>query len=221
MPLRSTRFAGDKILEGCLNGTVQLTPGTKGPAVAKIQQALLDLGEKLPRFGADGSFGSEMTAAVISFQRKRKVSPVDGIVGRRTMGELDDAFAGETGGFSVTPAGTHWGVDTAAPANAAVKNRNGQLTTLFDLVLGELGMPEFWGRYLFGSKNLGVTALSKAEADFIFDTSSGLCRILPIDNIAASRFSQGIQIGRQDAQAANAKCATIGVKRQGGRLGSG
>ena len=212
MALRSTRFAGDPILEGCLNGTARLTPGTKGPAVVKIQQALLDLGEKLPRFGADGSFGSEMTAAVISFQKKKKLSPADGIVGSRTMGELDEAFAADKGGFSVTPAGTHWGVDTAAPANAVVRNRSGQLTTLFDLVLGELGMPEFWGRYLFGSKNLGVTALSKAEADFIFDTSSGLCRILPIDNIAAARFSQGIQVGRQDAQAAVSRCGIIGVK---------
>jgi hypothetical protein len=180
--------------------------------VAKIQQALLDLGEKLPRFGADGSFGSEMTAAVVSFQRKRNLLPADGIVGRRTMAELDGAFAADKGGFSVTPAGSHWGVDTAAPANAAVKNRNGQLTTLFDLVLGELGMPEFWGRYLFSSRNLGVTALSKDEADFIFGTSSGLCRILPIANIAATRFSQGIQIGRQDAQVAINKCGTIGVK---------
>lgn len=75
-------------------------------------------------------------------------------------------------------------------------------------------MPEFWGRYLFGSKvkGLGVTALSDKEAKFIFDTSSGLCRILPIANIAAGRFKQGIEVGRQDAQAAIRRCAAIGVK---------
>ena len=86
MPLRATRFAGDPILEGCLKGSVKLTPGSKGPAVAKIQQALLDLGEKLPRSGANGSFGGELTAALISFQKKRNLRPPDGIVGIGTMG---------------------------------------------------------------------------------------------------------------------------------------
>lgn len=210
MALRSTRFAGDSVLEGCLNGTAKLKAGARGPAVAKIQQALLELGEKLPRSGADGVFGAELTAAVASFQRKNQLTP-DGIVGRGTMTKLDDAFAPQ-GAFSVTPPGTHWGVDTAAPANLAVKSRGGQIVTLFDLVLGEFGMPEFWGRYLFGSKGKGVTALTREEAKFIFDTSSGLCRILPIANIAESRFAQGIAVGRDDARAANTRCSAIGVK---------
>lgn len=56
--------------------------GDKGEEVKKVQNALLLAGEKLPRYGADGDFGSETLAALKSFQRKN---------GLPVTGEVDDA----------------------------------------------------------------------------------------------------------------------------------
>ncbi|WP_062047611.1 peptidoglycan-binding protein [Bacillus sp. JCM 19034] len=66
-----------------------LTPNrlNTGPAVRKIQNQLLAVGESLPRYGADGTFGPETERAVRSFQSRRNIT-VDGIVGQETRAEL-------------------------------------------------------------------------------------------------------------------------------------
>ena len=61
--------------------------GAKGDAVREMQQLLLQAGESLPRWGADGDFGSETLAAVRSFQRKHQLA-VDGICGPRSWNAL-------------------------------------------------------------------------------------------------------------------------------------
>ena len=61
--------------------------GAKGEAVREMQQLLLKAGEALPRWGADGDFGSETLAAVRSFQRKHRLA-VDGICGPITWSHL-------------------------------------------------------------------------------------------------------------------------------------
>lgn len=45
-----------------------LQNGSKGDAVKALQQNLLKLGYKLPKYGADGSFGIETMAALKLFQ---------------------------------------------------------------------------------------------------------------------------------------------------------
>lgn len=57
--LKSPRFAGDPVLEACYDKKRYLRKGNRGPAVQKIQQALIDVGFPLPKFGADGDFGGE------------------------------------------------------------------------------------------------------------------------------------------------------------------
>lgn len=44
-------------------------PLMKGPDVKFMQECLLDLGYKLPKYGADGWYGTETVAAVIAFQK--------------------------------------------------------------------------------------------------------------------------------------------------------
>lgn len=98
--LRSPRFKGDADLEAVLRGALRLaaqgtapTPApvrSRGPAVAKVQQALVDLGHPLPRFGADGIFGSETGSAVKGFKTRMRIEPSDPVVGRATMAALDD-----------------------------------------------------------------------------------------------------------------------------------
>lgn len=90
--LQSPRFAGDPVLEACFDNEQLLRFGSRGPAVVKIQQALIDAGFPLPRFGADGIFKSETQSALRSYQSAHSLNP-DGIVGPLTMGNLDALFA--------------------------------------------------------------------------------------------------------------------------------
>lgn len=61
--------------------------GSKGAAVKELQQLLLKKGYKLPKYGADGSFGNETLTAVKQFQKDNGLV-VDGIVGPKTWNKL-------------------------------------------------------------------------------------------------------------------------------------
>jgi peptidoglycan hydrolase-like protein with peptidoglycan-binding domain len=107
--LRSDRFRGEPTLEAVQQGQRLLRAGASGEAVTRIQQALMDLGYAMPRFGADGQFGGETTQAVVAYQRDHDLGP-DGIVGPNTLGSLDGRFAGGTEpgpepGAGTTPGG--------------------------------------------------------------------------------------------------------------------
>ncbi|MED4083860.1 N-acetylmuramoyl-L-alanine amidase [Halalkalibacterium halodurans] len=65
--------------------------GDKGENVRRLQNKLLAVGERLPRFGADGHFGRETEEAVKSFQARSGIL-VDGLVGNQTMRALDAAM---------------------------------------------------------------------------------------------------------------------------------
>jgi peptidoglycan hydrolase-like protein with peptidoglycan-binding domain len=97
--LQSVRFAGDAELTKVLNGSLRLgAPGTpavpapvlsNGPAIAKVQKALMDIGFSLPVFGADGSFGAETGNAVVAFKHDWHLTPDDPVIGPKTMKALD------------------------------------------------------------------------------------------------------------------------------------
>lgn len=91
--LRSARFSGNLVLEACLDNEQTLRQGSSGAAVSAIQQALVDAGFSLPRFGVDGIFGNETRAALQDFQRSSSLQ-ADGVVGPGTMSALDALFAG-------------------------------------------------------------------------------------------------------------------------------
>ena len=94
MELISSRFSGDPILEACLRNEQFLKIGSSGAAVAKVQQALVDAGFSLENYGVDGHFGQETQTTVKAFQRASGFvgAEVDGIVGRKTLGKLDNSF---------------------------------------------------------------------------------------------------------------------------------
>src|SRR6266550_3096578 len=95
-PLRSLRFATDPLLQACLAGEATLQPGLAASAVAKVQQALMDLGYRLRDFGPDGVFGLETAGAVAAFHAGIGLGADDRVVGSRTMAALDQRFADET-----------------------------------------------------------------------------------------------------------------------------
>jgi peptidoglycan hydrolase-like protein with peptidoglycan-binding domain len=122
--LTAARFAGDVVLEAVYDNERLLKFGDKGAAVRKLQQALVDSGSSLPRFGVDGDFRSETKAAVEAFQRASGLTGanIDGIVGPTTMGWLDQRFSA-----GPTPAGTSPGATTGCPV---IKTVNVDLVTL-------------------------------------------------------------------------------------------
>ncbi len=61
--------------------------GNSGSTVRRVQNQLIKKGFKLPKFGADGDFGSETESTVKAFQKKNKLQ-ADGIVGPDTWKKL-------------------------------------------------------------------------------------------------------------------------------------
>ena len=69
-----------------------LKKGMSGAAVKEMQELLIKAGEDCGPDGADGDFGNNTFAAVISFQKKHGLAQ-DGIIGDATMKALKDAAA--------------------------------------------------------------------------------------------------------------------------------
>ncbi|PWT95624.1 MAG: hypothetical protein C5B52_17400 [Bacteroidetes bacterium] len=96
--LVSPRFKGDTDLEACFDGEKIIRKPIEGEFVKKIQQALVDAGFPLPKFGVDGKFGDETKAAVKEFQKQSglEAAQQDGEVGPITMSRLDSRFSGSS-----------------------------------------------------------------------------------------------------------------------------
>lgn len=89
--LKSRRFAGDEVLEACYDNERVLRRGDSGPAVKKVQEALIFLGFPVPKVGASGIFCDETELAVRSYQEARGLK-VDGVIGPDTIETLDSEF---------------------------------------------------------------------------------------------------------------------------------
>jgi len=92
------QFKGNPPLEKANDNQMLISTGQKGQYVAELQQGLLEAGQSLPKFGADGDFGSETRNAVIGFQTENNLNKIDGLVGPETMGALDNKLVEQKGG---------------------------------------------------------------------------------------------------------------------------
>ncbi|MEO1098761.1 MAG: DUF4157 domain-containing protein [Bacteroidota bacterium] len=90
--LTADRFSGNERLEAAYDDERYIRFGSKGEHVVKLQESLVEIGYDLPKFGADGIFGKETYSAVKTFQRDFGLA-IDGIVGPKTMGTLDNIFS--------------------------------------------------------------------------------------------------------------------------------
>lgn len=100
MALVSPRFAHSVRLQSAATNSPVMRHGERGEAVAQLQDALADLGFRLPittRNGdalPDGIFGHETKTAVADFQSRHGLVR-DGVVGRNTLHTLDQQFLHE------------------------------------------------------------------------------------------------------------------------------
>ena len=78
-------------------GSRQLTKGMTGNDVKAMQEMLMRLGYALPKYGADGDFGSETERAVIAFQKKQGLT-ADGKYGEETHKAVMAAIADNENG---------------------------------------------------------------------------------------------------------------------------
>lgn len=75
-------------------------------AVRALQMDLMSLGYDLPKFGADGSFGDELEAAVKKYQKDKKM-PVDGIAGPATLAAIEKDKIAKKKLAEATPSPAH------------------------------------------------------------------------------------------------------------------
>lgn len=68
-------------------GSRLLKKGSKGEDVTMLQELLLELGYELPKYGADGDYGSETVAAVKAFQQDNGLT-ADGKYGEKSHAAL-------------------------------------------------------------------------------------------------------------------------------------
>src|SRR5262245_38886168 len=94
MTLVAPRLATNARLQSAARNAPPLRKGERGDAVALLQQALLDVGFRMPittRNGAkapDGIYGDETVKTVWTFQKREGLSN-DGIAGHGTLHRLD------------------------------------------------------------------------------------------------------------------------------------
>jgi peptidoglycan hydrolase-like protein with peptidoglycan-binding domain len=102
MALRSKLFRGDSKLEAAaVSDPAHIVPGSAGPHVGKIQQALIQLDGAA--IVVDSIYGPATAAAVLAYKQKRNIintarqTKADNIVGTMTMASLDaEMLATET-----------------------------------------------------------------------------------------------------------------------------
>src|SRR5262245_39940822 len=86
--LGSATLSDDATLQAVAAGTQTLGVGARGPAVAKMQQALGDVGWDV---GSDGAFGPKTQQGLQGFQRSAGL-PTHGKLDAKTLGALDAAL---------------------------------------------------------------------------------------------------------------------------------
>ena len=134
-----------------------LRRGSKGDRVKVMQQALISLGYLSG--SADGVFGNKTRNAVISFQKKAKLT-ADGIAGKKTLSALEIAVSGNKNKASETPA------PDVTPVPDDNKVQNGDLN---EKITG----PSSSSVQLLHWFNSVKPSLSNGQKLLVYDPSSG------------------------------------------------
>ena len=100
--LQSSKYAANQRLQRAFDNLPALSIGERGEAVRLVQEGLVEAGFPLPGSTKpdgrlDGIFGRETYAAVKAFQTQHGLG-VDGLVGRETLGQLDQMAGSPPGG---------------------------------------------------------------------------------------------------------------------------
>ena len=106
-----------------------LRKGSQGDAVKTLQENLMALGYSLPKYGADGKFGTETEQAVRAFQARAGLE-VDGIYGSKTHAALLAALGNEEGEANESsPANTTANETESSPSTSTSSVKHVRITS--------------------------------------------------------------------------------------------
>ena len=109
-------------------GSRLLKKGMTGSDVKLLQELLMQLGYTLPKYGADGDFGSETETAVKAFQKQAGIK-VDGLYGEDSHKALMGAVADDDEGKKVDEPSPQPSTEAPEkPSSGAVQPSNGTPT---------------------------------------------------------------------------------------------
>lgn len=109
---------------GVAFGSHTIKRGVKGSDVKELQEKLMALGYKLPKYGADSDCGGETVNAIIAFQKDNGLT-ADGIFGAKSFAKLNELLASKPGND-----GTTNGTIKLAVTGNAVNVRNAPSITM-------------------------------------------------------------------------------------------
>lgn len=139
-----------------------LNKGMKGTAIKELQQDLLRLGFSLPKFGADGDYGSETEAAVKDLQFTYQL-PVTGIVNDATANLIKNMVTNEYAA-PVAPKKYVGPTTAAAPVTLQVPTTIPAPTTELASIFGKIDF-KWIGIGLLGVMILFYFVLPKMKED--------------------------------------------------------
>lgn len=119
-----SEFPGTTTTETAL-GNRLLKNGVSGSDVKALQEALLQLGYDLSRYGADGKFGSETEEAVKAFQTAEGLE-IDGIYGELTHAALMDAIGDDDANEAENPSSST-SPDASVPTKVVITSNGGKV----------------------------------------------------------------------------------------------
>lgn len=108
---------------GIAFGSRTIKRGVNGSDVKELQEKLMALGYKLPKYGADSDCGGETVNAIIAFQKDNGLT-ADGIFGAKSFAKLNELLASKPGND-----GTTNGTIKLVVTGNAVNVRNAPSTT--------------------------------------------------------------------------------------------
>jgi peptidoglycan hydrolase-like protein with peptidoglycan-binding domain len=161
--LESGALKDDATLAGVASGAgAPLGHGSRGPTVRTVQQALIDLGYELPRWGADGDLGNETAAALRTFQSDAGIS-LSGEVDQATVLAMDAALVeADAAGGATGPGSTHDGTTVEGSAAEGIQNPRFTDPTLSQVADGRRTLGP-------GARGPAVTQTQQALLDLGFD----------------------------------------------------
>jgi peptidoglycan hydrolase-like protein with peptidoglycan-binding domain len=213
--LKSPTFAGMPRLEAAFDNSPAMRRGEVGLSVSLIQDALVKAGFPLPgSTNASGEldeiFGAETERAVRAFQNKFALRSRDGVVGRETLGMLDEL----AGAIAPLPPLPHQPPDTTpaqqvATANAArIAALNFAIMTLLGLEQALVaGLDARAIRASFPSPVSATEVWLKAKPE----DPDYLATVRQAKNLLIQNLNAGSQIALPPASDVACKAAKIGA----------
>lgn len=140
-----------------------LSRGSKGEDVRKMQQTLIDKGYSVGSAGADGSYGPDTEKAVLRYQKNNGLK-TDGIAGNNTLGKL---YGSSTTSSKTTTTSTQPKTPTYNPVNDKAYQ-----SALASLQAANKNMPQYAGTYDGQLKELYDQIVNRGK--FSYDINSDM-----------------------------------------------